>query len=140
MSSKIHTGNNAAVYLLKDAQLYLNTVTRSPLNCNIMRFLQAATAVGMTSIDVSGAGVTESEKATSVVSKKTTATPVATAVPVILVPAATPVATAVPLVPVPAATPATTTPAVAVSGWLLAHLLSSETVATCSSFPQDDLS
>ena len=103
-------------------------------------FLQAATAVGMASIDVPGAGVTESEKATSVVSKKTSASAVATAVRVVLVPAASPVATAVPVVPVPAATPATTTPAVAVSGWLLAHLLTIKAVATSLSPPRDDLS
>ena len=64
--------------------------------------VQAATAVGMASIAVPGAGVTESQAASSVVGKKITA--------------ATPAATAVPDVLVPAATPAATTPAVAVSG------------------------
>lgn len=64
--------------------------------------MQAATALGMTSIDVPGAGVTQSQAVTSVVNKKTTT--------------ATPAATAVPVVVVPAATPAATTPAVVVSG------------------------
>lgn len=58
----------------------------------------------MTEVEVPGAGVTQSQAVTSVVHKKPTA--------------ATPAATAVPVILVPAATPATTVPAVAVSGRL----------------------
>lgn len=84
--------------------LCLNTATilLQILKTPAVHAVQAATAVGMVSIDVPGAGVTESEAVGSVVGKQATA--------------ATPVATAVPVVLVPAATPATTIPAVAVSG------------------------
>ena len=78
------------------------TILLQILKTPAVHAVQAATAVGMVSIDVPGAGVTKSQAVSSVVGKKATA--------------ATPVATAVPVVLVPAATPATTTPAVAVSG------------------------
>ena len=72
-----------------------------------MYAMQAATTLGMTKVDVPGAGQTETSKVQTLVDKKgSAATPVATApVETILVPA-TPVATVT----------AVTTPAVAVSG------------------------